>query len=160
MISPHKAEVQAVARMLDAAEYPTVDDLAHALLVKAWELYESRACRYMVAGQLHYQGDLTPTDEIEDRQELGRRPEVSPYVKPGDPRENLVALGPFPTLAQARTAGKSLADSTASREEYRWWAVPVWTGTPGAYHAERARLRKAHVSPTLDTTGTDTQEES
>lgn len=148
-----------MARMLDAAEYETVDDLAHALLTKAWEMYESRACRYIVAGQLYYQGDMRTKDQIEDDQELGRRPEVSPYLRPGDPRENLVGLGPFPSLAQARTAGKSLADSTASREEYRWWVVPLWTGTPGAYHTHRAQLRKSHVAPTLDTSTQETQEE-
>lgn len=128
-LSAGKRDVQKIAAVLEA-DYETVEEAARAALAAAWELYESKA-KFAVAGQVYYSKG---------------------YLGLDDERASMVVLGPFGTLNQAQKAGDSLAYSSATGEQARWWAVPMWHGTPAAWYDTRkeARKRQSLVAEALE----------
>lgn len=126
--TPYAKEVKAVTAILDAAEHETVEDLAEAVLAKAFDLFEANHGKYVVVGQL-----------IDTPPRAGLSRDERAEVK--------VALGPFANRSSATAAGKSLALSTATGEQYRWWCLPFHRGTPAEWHAQR---KKKVYQPEMD----------
>lgn len=118
-IEPRKTEIKALMPLLEE-EYDSAQEAALAVLTKAYELYEKQA-RFYVVGQV--------------------RP-GSGWRSPEEGREGKVVLGPFGTLKQAQNAGESLAYSSSTGEEARWWAVEAWHDTPAAWYAVRSERWK------------------
>ena len=95
---------------------PSVEDVAGAVLAKAWELYEERA-KFVVVGQKRH-----------DRR-------VFRY-KTRSERPLMVSLGAYESEGVAKSAGRSLAYSAATGDEMRWWLVPYHKGSPADFHQE------------------------
>lgn len=117
-LKPGVRDVRKLAEALDSGEFESAEDMARAALELAFEIYEAKS-KYMVAGQLRY------------APELG-------FVRDSDDK---VLLGPYGTEKQADTAGRSLAGSAVTGEEFRWWLLPVQHGTPHAWFTARKKLR-------------------
>lgn len=128
--TPYAKEVKAVAAILDAAEHETVEDLATAVLEKAFELFGVNHAKHIVVGQL-----------IDTPPRAGLSREQKSEVK--------VALGPFATRSAATAAGKSLALSTTTGEQYRWWCLPLHKGTPAEWHAQRKKVYQPEMDGQL-----------
>jgi hypothetical protein len=120
-LTPTGKIVKQLAAVL-SAEYDSVEDAASAALEEAWAAYEARG-NWIVAGQIRF------TD--------GR------YVNADDGRASKVAVGPFATRGQAVTAGESLALSKRTGEEFRWWVLELFHGSPATLHKLRQDDRKA-----------------
>ena len=133
---PYAAETKAVVALLEGGLHETVEDLANAVLETAWALFQGKRGKFTVVSQLAYQPAHRTKAEAEKAQML-RSPGLSPYVGPGDPRLTTVALGWFPTQAQAHAAAASMFTSSQSREEWKSMVVPVWHGTPAKWHETR-----------------------
>ena len=120
-LKPGKRDINKLAQVLDQ-DYETVEEAASAALLAAWEIYETKA-KFAVAGQVRYSRGWLDAD---------------------DERASKVILGPFGTLKQAQAAGESLAYSSRTGEESKWWAVPMWHGTPAAWYEQRKQDRMKH----------------
>ena len=118
-LKPGKRDIARVAARLEEP-HDSAESAAQAAIEEAWEIYEAKA-KYAVVGQLRYSGEV---------------------LSPDDARAARVIVGPFGTLKQAQGAGNSLALSSATGEEARWWAVPMWHGTPAAWYAERKKAAR------------------
>lgn len=115
-----KRDVTAMAKVL-SEDYATVEEAASAALETAFALYEKKSC-WVIVGQLRYSDG---------------------YLSAQDPRACKVALGPYGTQIQAQNAGRSLAYSVATQEEFRWWDLPLHHGTPAAWFKARKEERQA-----------------
>lgn len=118
--------IKAVLNATEINDEPTtLDAMAKAVLNEAWDIYESKA-KWGVAAQLYRQADGGYARMMDDG---------------GVAR---VILTPYGTERSARTAGESLALSLTSKEEWRWWPIPMFHGTPAKWHAGR-KLRASEA---------------
>lgn len=108
-----KKQVAAMVAVLEA-EHETLDDAAKAALEVAEAIFEERA-KYVVVGQVV---------ETKDKGKL----------EPGDPDAVKVSLGWYSTEGNARSAAESLWSSTASGDRLLNWVLPVFHGSPAAWH--------------------------
>ena len=137
-LKPGKTEMKKLIPVLDA-DYESVEDAAMAVLTKAWELYESKA-KFFTVGQLYMRD--------------GKR------MRPWDPQQERVALGPFTTegqaiaaLGDAASGGISYNKAAAPMDEFRGWVVRYHSGTIQSFHQERkAAIEKERASLAKETT--------
>jgi len=116
-----KRDVGVIAQLLDE-EYETAEEAAEALIVAAWELYESKA-KWTVVGQLY----SSP---------------LKGYIDPNGEDVSKVALGRYGTEKQALTAARQLVFGNATAETFRAWVLPVTHGSPAEYYKLRSQVKK------------------
>jgi hypothetical protein len=97
-----------------ADDHETLDDAADAVFDLMGDLFAERAA-FVVVGQLA------------TSRERGS-------VPPSDPEAIKLALGPYSTEGDARSAAESLWQSAATGDTFRNWVLPVFAGTPAEFH--------------------------
>jgi hypothetical protein len=108
---------------LDASQLAVLDEIAMACCEAAFQLYEDKA-KYAVVGQLLY----------------------GPYEAIMQPDEDKVSLGFYSTVIQAQNAAEGLTRATGGATEvFRSWVLPVWHGTPAAWHSQRVAAIKESI---------------
>lgn len=117
-----KVQREKVMTVLEA-DHETLDDAADAVLALVNDLVKERAS-FVVVGQLS-----------STRERMN--------VPPSDPEAIKIALGPFSTEGDARSASESLWASTASGDTFRNWVLPVFPGTAAEFHQKQ---KEQHVA--------------
>lgn len=112
-----KRDISAVAKVL-TEPHDSAEDAAAAVLKVALEIFSQKA-KFVVVGQLKWSGGKVTDSEKADK----------------------VALGPYATRSEAQSAGKQLAFSTKTNEEFRWWMLEVWPASPDKFYAARRDAR-------------------
>ena len=122
-VKPLKADMTAMQNLLEQEEIDgeevTLESMAKAVFDLAFQVYESRG-KFAVAAQLY---------------DYGRAGEIR-RVLDGDKPARIV-MGPYTSEATAKTAGDALWRSNATDEQWAWWIIPMYHGTPAAFHTGR-----------------------
>lgn len=114
-VDPTKKQLDKMADILAEAE--SVEEAAKAAMDYAFEVYESRA-KFVVVGRVAYSKG---------------------YVKPQDARASTVAVGPYSTEGKALAGAQSLLYSAATHEEAKTYVLPMFSGSPSAWYAQRKK---------------------
>lgn len=121
-----KNEIKAMIAAIDNDEHESAEDAAKAALAAAEEIFEDRA-KFVVVGQL-------------------RATKERLSIPPADGEAIKVSLGWYSTEGDAISAAGSLWSNTATGDNFRCWVLPVFHGTPAAFHdTQKAKYAEAEA---------------